>query len=140
MKGSIMAGTTKRKPWEMTREEWFQDAEAVRTAVGDIAGKGYIVKYKYCLSASTRPFVGETILPEKPRKGTTIRAIFGYAVVTSASKNMRKTQMDNQQLRDAGIAYHKQAVQEAAQAGLDIARAVLEEYKSEPWAQEALTK
>lgn len=100
---------------EMSREEFFNDPDLVRSHIPEGRG-GYKVSYKLVNPPPGGPYVGSDILDHKPSKGDVIPSPFGKATVTAVSK-AKPRQMDNMELYEGGKVAHRKAVADAIARG-----------------------
>lgn len=115
-----------KQPWEMTREQFFNDPDLVASHLPSGAA-GWRVSYRYTNPGPAGPSTGSMTLPDKPQKGQRVKAMFGDAVVTSASPQ-KKAKLDNGQMFEGGKAAHRKMVQDAIFAGKTVPPEVLADY------------
>jgi hypothetical protein len=114
--------------WQMTREQFFDDADLVAKHLeGD--ARGFCVHYKYLSPSPGGPFKGSKtlVMAPKPVKGDVISMMFGKAEITSVTK-AKAQKLDNLQLYEGGKVTHRKIVEEAVAAGKPVPDVVLADY------------
>ncbi|MFH0982819.1 MAG: E3 binding domain-containing protein [Planctomycetota bacterium] len=131
-----------KQPWEMRRYDYqptVWDATEKRLAKPQTRRR---VSYRYVDPAPAGPFVGKTMVPDGVKKGDIISAMNGKARVTSVGKPeaAESRKPTGEEVANAISDEHLAAVGQALREGKPVPRAVLEDYRGQSWADEALAK